>query len=180
MSVAFFVSTLAVLTSSAQEHLPLNLYFLIPGNWTFVSGRTSTHHVISPVESTAFPNATNVTTYEGDYQGSPFRISAFSNTTGYFKFGAIAFDFEFVHERELVAQAECHLSDGTHLAVTAFSDAAVDISVISPGSKGIRALGLAKMRTTGQSWKETAFTMLLALVVTLIIRRFWPSRLFGH
>jgi hypothetical protein len=180
MVIGLFLSGLAVLTRSAQKHLPLNLYSLIPGNWTLVSGGTSTHHIVSLTESTTFPNATNVTTYESDYRGSPFRISAFSNTSGHFQFGKIAFDFAFVHERELVAHTDCHLIDGTHLAVTAFSEVALDIAVIAPGSMEIRALGLAKMRVTEQNWRDTAVKMVLALIVTVLIRKFCPRGPFGH
>jgi hypothetical protein len=79
----------------------------------------------------------------------------------------------------LVARTECNLSDGTHLAITAFSKVELDIAVIDPGSSQSRALGLAKMRVTEQSWKETATTMLLALVVTLLIHKFCPRVPFG-
>jgi hypothetical protein len=34
MAVALFLPALAVLTHSAQNHLPFNLCSFIPGNWT--------------------------------------------------------------------------------------------------------------------------------------------------
>jgi hypothetical protein len=156
---------------SAAKFAKLNVYSLIPGNWTYHIGSFEAVCPIVPFLSEISPNGTNITHYRGEHKGTTLEITAWSNLTGFVQFGSRSFSFAFSRERDLISYSECEVSDGTHLSITAYSDVSLEVVIVPAGSHEITAIGLHKPEIE-QTWKDYIVPGLLALAVTIVIRKY--------
>jgi hypothetical protein len=113
----------------------------------------------------------NMTTYVGEFNGTQFEIMVNSNTTAKVRFGSLKFSAVFVQVHDGVATAHCALEDGTHIAIVVYSNESVEISVVPKEKDQIISMGFFKKRENVYSWKDAVIPLIIALVVTVGIRK---------
>jgi hypothetical protein len=168
----FFPGLLFVSTST------INVYQLIPGNWTEKVNNFSQVYPIQFVEETVGADGENVTTFMGEYNGVDVVISVTSNTTGRASYGPLSLDFKFTDAGEDLAIAEAEASDGSHLSILAYDDCTLEMSVFAKELRELHTYAFFKAQPRRSRAWEAVIPVVCAIAAVWGLKKFFPG-IFG-
>jgi hypothetical protein len=116
----------------------------------------------------------NKTTYRGEYDETPIEVTVTSNTTAGVTYGDVRFNLDVFMEDQGIARADSTLEDGSHLAVTFYSGISFELSIIPSQTSQILTYAFSKRIPNEQTWKDYVLPVSIALILTIIIRKYLP------
>lgn len=167
----------AVLSTSLRAPPLVNLYDMAGGNWTRRINNVTSYYYPMAVVSSVIEDGKNITVFAGEYEGTDVQITVTSNTTAQIKYGELEFEITMIQKSEGIAYAEADLSDGSHITLTTHANRSFELVIVPKGSSDIITIGLFKKREQNYSFKDFVIPTVIALGLTIIVRKVLPKYL---
>ena len=139
----------------------LNLYTLIPGNWSQkIDGGIENKFEIKEISNIISETGFNISDFTGVINGTKITVSVTSNTTAIVTLNSTKFPVEFIDENFGVARSDYDIN-GTHISLTVNPRLSIEIAVVQKNQRNIITYAFTKPTSTDLSWKEIIVIFLI-------------------